>query len=104
MPDPKPSTPTTTAAKSVAAATPKSAPAPKKPSTPAPTKPRKAKPRYVRLRNMTSQLITCSVVNDSGRAEEIKLPARSTSHAVREDRLTRQTLVLMEKGHIRSGG
>lgn len=88
---------------------PASTPVPTRTSAPVPPKappsrlPVLPKPRYVRLANKVGQLVTASVVDDSGRAVEIRLGARETSRPVREDRLTEYTRGLIQRGHLRIG-
>ena len=105
MPEKKTTEPTTDAT-TVApeAATP---PAKRSKSSSPATPPRnpvlKVKPRYVRLRNMLSQTLFASVVNDAGSVEEIKLLPREYSGLLREDLLTEHTEILAAKGHIQIG-
>lgn len=62
---------------------------------------KKIKPRYVLVENKMRQVLTLSVVNDDGRAEELKLQPLATSPAVREDRLTDQIRRLADSGQVR---
>ena len=63
--------------------------------------PKKFKPRYVRVENKLRQVLSLSVINDDGRAEELKLAPLATSEPLREDRLTDQVRRLSDSGRVR---
>lgn len=63
--------------------------------------PKPVKPRYVRVENKLRQVLSLSVINDDGQAEELKLAPLATSDPLREDRLTAQVRRLADSGQVR---
>lgn len=74
---------------------------PKKSASAASTVTKAPKPRYVNVENKTKQVLSLSVINDDGVAEELKLGPLSTSRSIRQDRLTPAAFRLETSGRVR---
>lgn len=57
--------------------------------------------RFVRIRNITDQMIQCSVLSESGVREDVRLDARSSSRPYREAAIDDYTHSLVARGYLK---
>lgn len=55
----------------------------------------------VRIRNVLGQMVQCSVLNEDGKSQTLRLGAHGVSQPYAESRIDNYTRLLVERGHLK---